>query len=367
MVYVYDPTCEGFQHVEFNTFFINAVSKAIDSELCFYSEKEHGDYVKERLEKEGIKISYKERAVFNENNKIKRFLRIFKEYKNLINSAKNNKINKIVVTVARKYEVVILNWLARSFEGKIYMLFHAHLSIVMNSNYYRNIIANHTANNVKYIVLSKSIKNSMIEVAPKLKDKIVAIHHALPSEGVLDKHLVDLEHIRFGFIGIATQEKGMRSICNIVNSVNSKNAGFYYCGVIHDNGIIKQLEDAGVTVKGGRTPLSFDQYKESIRSLDYVVLLLEPKAYEYRVSGTLIDAVNNERPIIVLSNKYSDEVFEEFGEIGYLCKDENEINVRIRNILGRFSQDEYDLQVDAMRKMKCEMTVDVVVKELLGL
>lgn len=365
MIVVYEPVCIGFQHAEFNSFFLNVVKESFDNDILFISEKEHGNIVKKRLEGKCDRISYEERSVHTDSDKYHRFFRIYSDYKKLFAKIKSDGVNTLVVTVTREYELIIVNLLARKYKSvRILMLFHAHLNRIMEKPVYKRILLSFTAENVGYIVLSKNIKQAICNLAPQLQKKIISIHHALPSEQNICHHTLHSTNINFGFIGIATQEKGEDSIIEIVKKCKGDNVHFHYCGVVNDSELVRKMKESGIVVHGGTQPLSFEKYFESIRDLDYVILLLRKKSYKFRVSGTLIDAVNNEKPIITLSNQYTDEIFDEFGNIGYLCESEKDVCEVINKISSEFDSCIYHTQVACMKKMKETLSIDFLSREL---
>lgn len=364
MVFVYEPVCVGYQHAEFNSFFIRMILKSFKEDVLFVCEKEHGAFVKDRLNEENEKIVLEDRFVFDDKDKYRRFSHIYAQYKKLFRNMEKCGSKKLIVTVTRKYELIIVNLLARKYKSiKVLMLFHAHLNVVMQSRYYKKILSSFTAKNVGYIVLSKNIKQSISEMAPNISKRIVAIHHALPSKPLASQHEINLTNVNFGFIGIATREKGEYNICEIAKKCSSVNCCFHYCGVVDDCVLLENMRDSGIVVHGGSSPLSFDDYFKAIQKLDYVILLLRKDAYEFRVSGTLIDAVNNETPVITLSNRYTDEVFSEFGDIGFLCGSDEEICSVIKKLSKQMDASLYNKQVELMRKMKNTLTVDFLAKE----
>ena len=370
MIIVYEPVCTGFEHANFNALFISAIYNIIKDKILFISEHEHGLLVKERISLFSSdlllsNIFFEDRDNKVYNSKIQKFFCAYGQYNKLLKRANSLDVKTIILTVTRKYELVIINQLAKNCGIKILMLFHAHLNAIIGSNLYKSYIRKHTCKNVGYIVLSNSIKEAIYMMIPSLAlhNQVLSFRNALLLNKILFKKTVDQSKIKFGFIGIATRDKGITQVKNIVTHCQRPNTEFHYCGLLQNNKIKKEIEKIGVLIHGGEKPLSYPEYESAIQNLDYVILLLSSNYYKYRVSGTLWDAINNEKPIIALRTSYIDEVFNEFGDIGYMANDEKDICIIIREISEDFNQTEYNKKVEKIRFMKTKLTPEFIASE----
>jgi hypothetical protein len=115
---------------------------------------------------------------------------------------------------------------------------------------------------------------------------------------------------------------------------------FVVVGPITDR-TIKTLEGGPVIVASPDVPLSREDFVTRAKSVDYVLFLNRPGAYDLVMSGSLMDAFSYAKPIIALKQPLFDYYFETMGDIGYLCESYEEMEEQILDILAHVPTERY--------------------------
>lgn len=71
--------------------------------------------------------------------------------------------------------------------------------------------------------------------------------------------------------------------------------------------------------------LSRAELAARIGRLDYALFLYPPEEYELTASGSILEAINYEKPILSLRNDYFGYLFEKFGAFGVLFNSVDEM------------------------------------------
>jgi len=103
------------------------------------------------------------------------------------------------------------------------------------------------------------------------------------------------------------------------------------------------LSNVKTFIRDGLMPRS--EYLTKIRNLHYVCLPYQGNYYRYSASGVLLDAVAANKPIIATRMPIIEELFKKAGDIGYICKDEDDVERVIINIGLNFEKNHYEKQV----------------------
>jgi hypothetical protein len=81
--------------------------------------------------------------------------------------------------------------------------------------------------------------------------------------------------------------------------------------------------------------LTREEYESNVLKLDFALFFFKAPHYIFRASGAVIDAIAFETPIIALNHPFFNNLFEQVGQIGYLCNDIAEMEAIIRKIANR--------------------------------
>jgi len=129
---------------------------------------------------------------------------------------------------------------------------------------------------------------------------------------------------------------------------------FHVIGRILDNG--QKLEMDGLSSKPDTGRLSRNEFVRRLKSLHFTCFPYIKNYYELSPSGTLLDAIAWEKPIIASRLPIFEKLFSRFGDIGYLYENEAEFSQIIEKIIKEADVARYRKQVMSIREVKCSRT-----------
>ncbi len=209
-------------------------------------------------------------------------------------------------------------------------------------------------NDIQYVVLEESIRDTVVKHLPLLSGKLKALDHPIsPTEGA--SQTVDFsEPIRFGFLGVAIEIKGFPLFVKIAKEVTAKyerRAEFHLIGRCPTDGKPVNGTEALAT-KPVDALMSRADFIRCISSLHFVVLPHETTRYTLSASGVLLDAVAWEKPVIARKIPIFEALFEKYGDIGYLFSDDTELRTIVEQILQASDKSRYRRQVLNLRSLR---------------
>jgi glycosyltransferase involved in cell wall biosynthesis len=175
---------------------------------------------------------------------------------------------------------------------------------------------------VHYCVLEHSIRTAMLEELPALDALVSALPHPL-SEAELwrEPRKTLASPMNFGFVGRALKEKGFELFLELAERIKDSQpelAEFHALGWLPKSTADARLAILTTKPHADRTIRS--EYVAAIRSMDYVVVPYR-EVYGLIASGSLLDAVAAARPIIVPAMPLTRDLFNRYGDIGYIFSD----------------------------------------------
>lgn len=198
---------------------------------------------------------------------------------------------------------------------------------------------------VRFIVLEEAI-------AKELKRKVPAAGpfiDVLPSPAGKVAAAAPLtlgKPIRIGFVGLATEAKGVAIFLRIAQKYRQKygpDIEFHHIGPVLEGSDPARFSVLDSPPSTGSLPR--EEFAARLSRLHYVMLPYLPQYYNLSASGSLIDAVIWRKPIIASRLPLFAEFFSEFGELGFLCDDETEMSDAIDAIMEQPDQTRYEAQV----------------------
>ncbi len=175
--------------------------------------------------------------------------------------------------------------------------------------------------NIYYLVLGDSIlRNLRLLLSPNFQNRFLSVHHPYIGSAVAGCNRTDRKKIRIGTIGIPAGNKGIETVIRLAAADRQKN--FYefslngYLGHIGDK--LTEIWAAGIDVPDTVEFLSREELSSRIEKLDYALFVYPPEEYMLTASGSILDAVNYEKPVLSLKNDYFCYLFEKFGAFGVL-------------------------------------------------
>lgn len=355
MIVVYEPFSTGLNHIPVNSEFITIVSKRFSSEeIIFHGEKNHIHKVAEHIK--GVQnVKFEEmtivepaqgkiKTLINEEHNIKA---LSKKYKGMI---------KLLVILNSHPHTMFL--VKKFFNEKIPVIFIIHGNIeeltrkkrlyqmgfwIKPAFYYK-----HARKNTKYVVLGTSIKENLLKYVECIGDNLVAVPHPYSFKKVICReNRKEKTIVNMGIIGSLSPEKRSELIFELERRLKERKVNNIHLLIVGAGDICELPDDTTVTFVGnGIDKLSDEDYNTGIQSLDYILFFWPRYSYKLTASGALCDAILHEKPIISIENDYLKWVFEEVGDLGFLCNSINEME----EIVYRISRGELKETTDGFSK-----------------
>jgi hypothetical protein len=159
--------------------------------------------------------------------------------------------------------------------------------------------------------------------------------------------------VRIGFLGSATTGKGFPLFLELAQELSAQHPGLAEFHLI--GGLLagsRPLDSSGISGLVSESSLPRDSYLKRAAEMHYVCLPYDPGHYALSPSGTLLDAIGLERPIIALRTPVTDTLFAEHGAFGHLCGDGAAMKSTVTRVATHFDAREYDLQKAAIRRAR---------------
>src|SRR5690606_33888351 len=126
--------------------------------------------------------------------------------------------------------------------------------------------------------------------------------------------------ITFAQIGIGSLRKGTQHIFTLAeknkNAIKIGQANFEIIGKLYPDIIHLQNEFVDVLAKDNLN-ISQEKYEASIMNATYALCFITGEDYVFRVSGSVIDTIQYQLPIIALEHEFVNHLFEKGGDIGF--------------------------------------------------
>jgi hypothetical protein len=207
---------------------------------------------------------------------------------------------------------------------------------------------------VRFIVLENAVREALIRQVPTATDTTDVL--PLPinqAEADMARPKLLTAPVRFGLVGQATEAKGITSFLELArhfrrilpDAVTFHLVGHPAPGA--DVGPFAVLHDPLPATWPTRA-----EFIERLATLHYVCLPLHPTYYELAASGALLDAITWLKPIIATPVPIIADLFANFGDIGFLCDDLDQMRAAIDSLAHKPDQKRYDRQVANLQRIR---------------
>ena len=364
MIYVCELYRQGGAHVPVNAGMLQIIRLASpDEEVCFFADAEHVEHVREQVGPEiSSSIAWKTidtpspRAIYVVN-----LLSALKIYWQLAKSLSKSSRKRLVVTSADDSTIVVaLKFLERfAFKGvRIQVIVHGGMTEQRFRNPWLRFKDTTTAlsvfpnSSIQYLVLEHDIGRRILQVLPSLAGKIEVLEHPLPPNE-RNSYARELSTpIRFGFLGLATSMKGFPVFLDLAAQISRKYPGkaeFHVIGrLASDQKPRPEMELLATKPRSDR--MSREQFIEEVKRLHFVIMPYKREYYEFSPSGTLVDAITWQVPVIATRLPIFERTFESSGSIGYLFDSEIELYTIVEDIVNAIDHSRYKVQISNLRE-----------------
>lgn len=378
MIKIYETFRSKNEHSVVNGILTNIIGKIYKNDkIEIYAQKNHIDIIKKYIDTDNI--IYKNITVVGTDSKIRMFFHyIVSAWQDIILYILSSSKDKLFYFSINPLSILTLKILNRIMKKNIYMVCHGELEHLIEENHrylpkYYRIIAKiykfsfYKIQNdyINYIVLGESIKNNIAKLFKEKLDvnKFIAIdipydYQEIKIQEKLNKKLL------FSSVGVASTAKGTEKIFSIAKRIkeenNSKNINFSIIGKMTDS--MEKYKNEFVIYSNDNKMKSRDEFEAEIEKIDYVLYFYPNDAYKLIASGAFFDAISFEKPIIAIENDFFKYYFDRFGEIGYLCKDEEEVENIIKMVIKNNSN--YEILKNNIKKAKIELSQEKILNAL---
>jgi hypothetical protein len=368
MIIVCDFVCWGSEHVCFNAGMLEVVLFACpDEPLTFFGESSHIKLLQEQMGPVTIsKLSWKEVQIPDREAPYFQRVRLEKKLFSQVFSNLAAATDLALVLTVTPATLLALN-LSRGQLHRgipVQAVMHGILSGLGTKRSLRPLRRAKDINtamsvwgrrNVQYLVLEKNIRDLTRRYLPCLADRIELLELPLsPNEGATE--IVALQYpIRFGFLGMANREKGFPQFVQLAAETVLKHPGL---GEFHAVGMYPRAPTpepglAALTRAPALGHLSRNDYVSALNQLHYTIFPYNPAHYALCASGTLLDAIAWEKPIIASRLPLFENLFERYGNIGFLFDSQCDLTRIVQMLItGGVDADVYHRQVLNLRKLR---------------
>ncbi|HKY18147.1 MAG TPA: glycosyltransferase [Rhizomicrobium sp.] len=231
----------------------------------------------------------------------------------------------------------------------------------------KSALAKNYHGRLRYLVLEQFIRDKLAELSPATAQATDVLPHPIAMQGHAPADVTLELPLRVGLVGLGSEEKGMGSFLEIAKRVKQDlgdTVRFHHIGSARpgaDLSLYGLLEE----------PPSLEQltrpdFLARLSRLHYVIFPLKERYYGLSASGTFLDAVAALKPVIATRIPLTQQFFREFGDIGYLCQDDEDIILTIKTIASKPDPDTYQAQVSALRASRAARLPDALVPTYRG-
>lgn len=378
-IWIYDNVIIGNNHIAINSAWTQILIYLLlnygkeEKSIQFFGEQQHLDTIKASLSRLEEHINFKGIPIENIDPKggIKNFSSWIKKWKKdkqqftaLLKKAKTEHPDFIFLTtlVASNYSY-FFKQIKQHSDQQFFLMIHGEIEHVFlpTSRIKSKINAKLLKNNLKkipqnltLICLNEATKNALVEAKLVNEDQIILIPHPLPEKGIINRDAPKEEKIKIVHLGAAYRRKNAQLAFQLSQTLPEQ------IELI----LLGKVEKELLALKHGRITFAAQHnqsipqvtYEKWIKEAHYAISFTKEPEYVYRISGALLDTLIFELPIIALQHPAIQELFDLGGDIGFICKDELELQQLLQKIANREPAiiNQYLQQVENIRKLKAK-------------
>ena len=222
---------------------------------------------------------------------------------------------------------------------------------------------------LRFLVLEPAIRSELARIAPAAAARTDVLPLPINAGEMSHEAPRALAHpIRFGFVGQATQAKGIDVFLAIAREMNARHPGkaaFSVVGRAYPGAAMPDVSPLAHPIATDYLPRS--EFVRMIAELHYVFLPYQGDYYRLAASGALIDAITWLKPVIAGRLPIAAEWFTSFGDIGHLCDDPAAMLETIAAILTEPDQARYISQTAALRHARASRTPEALAVHYRGI
>jgi glycosyltransferase involved in cell wall biosynthesis len=379
MFLVCDPIAWGMKHVPFNSALLRTISFAFPNDIIyFYAENSHLEHVRKQIGEEfAASVVWKKLVLPPElSNFYNRLRSDFKTVKFLLNKLNTNPKKDVLVITGNASILWALKYCVKTThkDKRVQIIIHGDFSTlnriprksILNPFYYirslKTALRLSGYERFQYIVLEEAVRDKFVQDMPLFRNSVFVLDHPIPNDENRDE-INDLSPpIRLGFLGRASEKKGFSKYLSVASEISKRfpeQVKFHFIGWISDKEKRKKhIKMSFLSETPGTKRLSRREYVNRLKGLHFVCLFFD-KYYETCASGVLLDSIAWQKPIIATQLPILKSIQQKYGDIGYLCGN-NEFSETISSIILKNDCERYKRQVLNMGHVKASRSPETL-------
>lgn len=372
--------CYGFEHSSVNAALIDVVSKAYpDEHIVFYGEKEHNALIEARISTDNHKVSFETITLPHRNANID-IRAVFDKaiINDILSIALSHHVKYVIFTCTTLISIRLLRDKISQGLGniKIITVLHGILESILNeknywffnkNNQFKNELLKNNSDALSFLLLGPSIKKQLVELYPQLSRYCICIDHPYHYNPEFCHTPFKKKVISFGALGVLRKVKGSDKFFKLAKEMSNKKMQYspqFVCvGKVVDKKLRKFIHN-DVNVVSPDFALSSEEFERYVKQIDYAVFLHNPDSYRLTASGVLFDALSYGKPIIALDSPFFRYYFDLLGDIGYLCKNYDELKNTLIDLCKGNRLDEYEKQRKVIYQNRSMIDISILADKL---
>lgn len=376
MIVLCEPVCWGWEHVPINSALVEIVCRAFPStEIVFYGEASHIAHLQSELHTTvagaivwkpvtlpGRRAPFRRRWFHDVALAVRLLNRLGDESEGLLLLCGATPVMVLAVKVLmrlqprrrKRVQIVCHGWLSslRGWRSR-----NPFIRLVG----WRSALTRGNDPCIQFVVLEEPIRDAVAAEFPDLAPYLAVLHHPIPSGAPSGPNVEMHAPFRFGFLGLASDAKGFPAFLEMASTLRkqlSDRVEFHAIGTLPPGSIAPPME--ALTIKAARDKSSRADFSLAIQQLHYVCLPYDGSHYELSASGVLMDAIAFGKPVLAAGIPLVRDLFDQFGDIGFLCTDTRAFCATIVDIVTRADAAHYRAQVHALRAIRDSRTPEAL-------
>jgi len=368
MIVVCEPICWGWEHVPINVGLLEIVGRAFPSrEILFYGEESHLANVKSQLSGPVAQaISW--RPIPRPRRHAALRERLYADVVlmwRMLRVLRNDSEAYLLLCSGTPEMVLTAKILMRlgAVRGKaLQIVCHGGLTTLrgwrsrnpfLRMRDWRSALTVGNSRSIQFILLEEPIRKTVAGLFPAVERHLAGLDHPIPSIEPSETEIEFGTPFRFGFLGLATDAKGFPAFLEMASVLKSRfgdRVEFHAIGTTPPDSVAPPMD--ALAVKPAMAKASRPDFARAIQQLHYVCLPYQGAQYELSPSGVLMDAIAYGKPMLSSSIPLVKDLFDRFGDIGFLCTDTRNFCDTITQIVSKADERHYRAQVRALRAVR---------------
>lgn len=391
MIHIVDLNAYGSFHLLYNVSMVKIWLAIVEGPITLYVQESHWKQLNGYFTvSERERIAYKFTHVKNENtSKLAKTFSIgkkayqdFFEFRRILNEANKNPKDIVFLCTAHSLSFLLFHYLKKRYPNvPVISTLHGEIEFVYfaqnkweadTGNLYKRMFKLRPKN-LYYLFLNKISKNQFV------KDQYITASQAFEIDHPYVYHNSDSPTVSFNhdkLIIAHVGSMGVRKSSHLLYQLAENNRqliendliDFWTIGPVEaDASPYKSSFVKDFTNSDGSTYIPRSLFENKVKQIDYAVFFYNSEQFIFRASGAVHDVLNFNKPLIVLNHPYFLYLFQQAGNIGFICNDLEEMSILLRDLVLRKPEyinqyDEQCLNIIAYKKRNNIQSISIDLK-----